>query len=353
MKRIAMLMATMLMATLVHAFGEYTIPVPASYDVLAGEHTQADLVHLNGAPLLRFTNAGGTWVGTSEDGETFAMEYVTKHDPFWYVHAHGGTDGTLTLSEHFDEDSFRGATAYEWERTFTIEGELFNAPISAHLVRVADQRTNVIAHDWFYSASSYPQLNLAQPAGARLNERIEAEYGLAPMQNEYHEYFAEVESLRSPFESERSTILVGAAGPFVQLFSVVNLNTGGAHPNAYSESLLLYVADDGIEVFDINQLFYADSNWLAELGQFVQAELTEQGASWPGEEGAEEPFTAYELGTFMLTAEGFVVHFDAYEVGPYAEGSYQVTVPYELVLQFAFDEGAVEQFAYGTPPSVY
>lgn len=353
MKRFITFIAVMLLATLVHAFGEYTIPVPASYDVLASEHTLVDLVQVDGNTVLRFTNAGGTWVGTSENGEQFHMSYAPAPDPFWYVHVEGGTDGTLTLTEHFHEDSFLGATAYNWERTFTIEGELFNAPIFADLTRVADQRTNVIAHDWFYSSSSYPQLNIATPGAARMNARIDTLYGVLPMMADYEEYFAEAEPMRSPFETERSTILIGAAGPFVQLFSVTNVNMGGAHPNAYGETTLLYLADDGVETFDITQLFYADTNWLAELGQFVQAALIEQGASWPGEEGAEEPFTAEELGKFMLTPEGFVVYFDAYEVGPYASGSYSVVVPYDLVLPFAFKEGAVELFAHGTPPSLF
>src|SRR5690625_3068168 len=71
MKRFITFIAVMLLATLVHAFGEYTIPVPASYDVLAGEHTLVDLVQVDGNTVLRFTNAGGTWVGTSENGEQF------------------------------------------------------------------------------------------------------------------------------------------------------------------------------------------------------------------------------------------------------------------------------------------
>lgn len=353
MKRFATLMATMLLASLVYAFGEYTIPVPTSYDVLAGDHSQVDLVYLDGNPLLRFTNAGGTWVGTSEDGETFAMEYVTSPDPFWYLHAHAGTDGTLTLTEHFHEDSFRGATAYEWKRIFTVEGELFNAPIFADLTRIADLRTNVIAHDWFYASSSYPQFDITNPAAARMNARIDMEYGLLNMLVDYDDYIAETTSIRGPFESERSTIFVGAAGSFVQLFSVENLNTGGAHPNTFGESKLLYLAEDGVEEFDIYQLFEADSNWLAELGQYVQAELTEQGASWPGEEGANEPFTPEDLRNFILTPEGFVVYFDPYEVGPYVSGPFTVVVPYELVLPFAFEEGAVESFAYGVPSSVF
>lgn len=352
MKRLFISFVTLALFVVAQAVPAYMIPTPESYDVLAGEYTQVDYVEIADEFAIRFVNAGGEWRGHSTDGETFNMTYATNPDPYWYLGFGDGEDGTLTLTEHFSDDSF-GATSYEWQRRFTIEGELNNTPIFADLIRVADMRLNIVNQDWFYDSSFYPQFNQATHGAVRVNERLDMLYGVAQALVSLDWYMDDVDEMRYPYESERGTMIAGAADHFVSVFSVLALNTGGAHPNTHSETQLLYVAEDGVETFGLPDLFVADSGWLAALGQFAQAALVDAGASWPGEEGADEPFTAEELQRFMLTPSGMILRFDAYDVGPYVDGAYTVLVPYDFLMEFAHDDGAIHSFANGHPSVLF
>lgn len=352
MRKFFISFATLALFVVAQALPAFMIPTPESYDVLAGDYTQVDLVSIEGEFAIRFVNGGGEWRGHSVDGETFNMTYAANPDPYWYLGFGDGEDGMLTLTEHFSDDSF-GATSYEWQRRFTIEGELNNTPIFTDLIRVADMRLNIVSHDWFYDSSFYPQFNPAIPGAARINERLDTLYGVAQALISHEWYVDDAAEMRYPYESERATMIAGAADRFVSTFSVLALYTGGAHPNTHSETQLLYLADDGVETFELRDLFVADSGWLAQLGQFAQAALIEAGADWPGEEGAEEPFTEEELHRFMLTPGGMILRFDAYDVGPYVSGAYTVLVPYEFLMEFAHDDGAIHAFANGFPAALF
>ena len=140
-----------------------------------------------------------------------------------------------------------------------------------------------------------------------------------------------------------STDLVGAAADYQSLLTSFYYFTGGAHPNSHSESLLVRTSEGGLEAVELAELFVASSDWRSQVVDWVLADLAQQGAEFvqSGEVTANE----LELTTFMLGARGLTFHFDAYAVGPYVQGPFQVVIGYERLSPLAAPGGALAAFA--------
>lgn len=111
----------------------------------------------------------------------------------------------------------------------------------------------------------------------------------------------------------------------------INYNeyTGGAHGNYYSDYLIYDLeAETRIALKDIVK---TDVDYMQVINDAVLEAIEDKRASseygdalhsWY--EGVEE-----ETLSFSLQADGFGVHFQPYEIGPYAEGAPSFIIPYE------------------------
>ncbi|MFA5595519.1 MAG: DUF3298 domain-containing protein [Trueperaceae bacterium] len=140
-----------------------------------------------------------------------------------------------------------------------------------------------------------------------------------------------------------STDLVGAAADHLSLLTSFYYYTGGAHPNGHSESLLVRDNGDGLKTVALAELFAAGSDWRSQVLEWVLADLAEQGAEFV--RNGDVTANDLELTTFTLGARGLTFHFDAYAVGPYVQGPFQVVVAYERLNPITAPGGALAAFA--------
>lgn len=151
------------------------------------------------------------------------------------------------------------------------------------------------------------------------------------------------------WEMHEYVTLEGAARSYLSLLSHTNLFTGGAHPNSFFSSYLLEVRPSGVTELTVQDLFRTDSTWLKRLTPLILEDLALQGASWVTQGDVTE-LTVNDLSVFTLSADGLTFYFAPYAMGPYVEGSFEVTVPYELLIGLAPAGGALEAFGTGTQP---
>lgn len=126
------------------------------------------------------------------------------------------------------------------------------------------------------------------------------------------------ETLEPTYYSPRVLSLLGTGSVY----------TGGAHPNTFYRALTFErVAGVGVRELALRDLFraaYADT-----LLTEVDRKLRAWGAAWivDGSVVLQEA----DLNVFTLTRRGLRFAFAPYAVGPYAQGAFFVTVPYELL----------------------
>ena len=140
------------------------------------------------------------------------------------------------------------------------------------------------------------------------------------------------------------------------LYSISSFE-GGAHPNAWSQSITY---DRKRKQFvDLNNVFKPDSGWEKMLSKIVVRELIEQqntrgfvANDWI-KRGAGPK--AENFKHWNATKKGISIMFDAYSVGPYAAGHFNVNVPYyQIPLKYRGNNFyLVESLSYinGNPPN--
>lgn len=109
---------------------------------------------------------------------------------------------------------------------------------------------------------------------------------------------------------------------------------GAAHPNTHTRTVS-YDLKNGKPI-QLSDLFVSGSNYLVVLSRLAAADLTAQIA---GAAGAAIPLdqnqiaqgtapTADNFKSFVLKRDSLILIFDPYQVGPYAAGILQVSIPY-------------------------
>ena len=125
-----------------------------------------------------------------------------------------------------------------------------------------------------------------------------------------------------------------ASPELLSLLFDVGTYTGGAHPNSYA-LVLNYNLKAGTEL-TLDSLFAA--GYLEALAQYCQKDLASRDRlEFP--EGAEP--TAENYRNWSITAEGILITFDAYQVGPYAMGPQSVVVPYAELSSLLLPDGSL------------
>ncbi len=92
-------------------------------------------------------------------------------------------------------------------------------------------------------------------------------------------------------------------------------------------------------------VFMAGEQWLRAMTQFVGADLKKQFTENPGFEDALEPAklakVLSEADHYCWRSDKLLLIFNAYEVGPYSAGPYEVLVPYERLRPLLRPDGPV------------
>ena len=131
-------------------------------------------------------------------------------------------------------------------------------------------------------------------------------------------------------------------------FEVGSYYQGAAHPNAYTD-VINYDLRNGKQM-NLGDLFKPGSKFLQTIATYAIADLKKQstaaGNSLPDdmiESGASPSAKNYQ--SWKITKKGLGIHFDAYQVGPYAAGPHFVLVPYANLKELINPEGPIAQFA--------
>ncbi len=117
--------------------------------------------------------------------------------------------------------------------------------------------------------------------------------------------------------------------------------TGGAHPNASTESFN-YDMNRNAPV-SLADLFTPNSNYLKVISDYSIRELKKlETVGWV-EEGAGPKLENFQ--SWNITPAGLRITFDPYQVGPYVAGQHEVVVPYSALRPIIKPDGPLAQFS--------
>lgn len=142
--------------------------------------------------------------------------------------------------------------------------------------------------------------------------------------------------------------LVWRTNHLVSLLEHHSSYTGGAHGNYGQRGANFQWIGGRLRELVLPDFFRPDSGWRRTLAKLVVDDLRRQKAS--GCEGID-PERAAGF-NFTFDAQGMQFHFDPYEVGSYAEGSFTVHVPWEQLSPFLPTNGMVRLRPTGIRPAL-
>ncbi|MBN2898975.1 MAG: DUF3298 and DUF4163 domain-containing protein [Clostridia bacterium] len=135
--------------------------------------------------------------------------------------------------------------------------------------------------------------------------------------------------LTSPYHAGIEYTVLNNSDSYLSVELFYNEYTGGAHGNYYSEYINCDVQNE--KILALKDIMKPDEPYMKVLNEAItEAIEKERSESEYGEElhpwyeGVTE-----ETLTFSIQEEGLGIHFQPYEIGPYAEGAPSYVIPYE------------------------
>ena len=133
--------------------------------------------------------------------------------------------------------------------------------------------------------------------------------------------------LTYPYTYESTVKPTLLTGDTLSLLETSFYDTGGAHPNTAYRSLTFYRTGQEVVRLELDDLFRNGAAYQNVLLREVTRKLRARRAAWILDGSVE--LKAHDLGVFNLTHRGLEFTFAPYAVGPYAQGRFAVTVPYQ------------------------
>ena len=236
----------------------------------------------------------------------------------------------------------------------TIEGKWSNPggdrTLSFKLTKVADfVSTTVSGGPKIESSLLYPEFISNDPGLKMINAELSSN-----LKNEQNKFLRESKEFFSTDDSaggwqeNRSYSVAYYSDELISLAGEVYSYTGGAHGNTYYLSSNYWVKDGKASLIKLSELFKPGTNYLKVLSAYCINDLLVKKAGWIVN-GEITSFNEEDLGVFALSPEGIKFAFAPYAVGPYAEGSYFVVVPFREIKRIIDPKGPLRQFSDPTP----
>ena len=142
---------------------------------------------------------------------------------------------------------------------------------------------------------------------------------------------------------ERHQAITYASQDLVSLSEALYAYTGGAHGNTGLMGYTFGLIDGKVRTLKLKDFFLEDADYLAVLSPFVLEALRAQEAQWVLD-GDIDGLGKDDLSVVTLSPTGLTFGFEPYAMGPYAQGTFFVTVPFETLKPIIDSEGLLARF---------
>jgi Deacetylase PdaC/Protein of unknown function (DUF3298) len=125
---------------------------------------------------------------------------------------------------------------------------------------------------------------------------------------------------------------------------------GGAHSNTNYESANFSITGGKAVSLKLSDLFLPQATYIDLLSAYCINDLRKQGAAHVTS-GHVQELDEDHLSVFSILPSGIEFSFRPYVVGPYPDGSYFVTVPYDALRKITNPKGPLRRFVASIPAS--
>lgn len=262
------------------------------------------------------------------------------------------SDGTLRLIEHAPKQQeptgyFRGAMPAEggtFSGIWTAADGSTSLPFRFKQAAAFGTLAVPPSRD-FSGTFRYPVLAATSNARAQVNAEIERF-----TRDERDRFLTDVRNnsgergkLSPPWEAELSWEICYDSSTLVSLLATGNQFTGGAHEIVYHKPFNYDLRHGKATPIKLSDLFLPKSEFITTLSRLCIAQLKGQDAAWVTD-GQVKSLAEKDLSRFLPAPDGITFIFDPYEVGPWAQGMFRVTISYRELKGVLNPDGPCARF---------
>ncbi|MBX3096018.1 MAG: DUF3298 and DUF4163 domain-containing protein [Fimbriimonadaceae bacterium] len=192
---------------------------------------------------------------------------------------------------------------------------------------------NIAVPEKYETKGTYPVLPGATPLTVAANNGVRAAV-MGPRDeflNSAKKFWAQ-ESSSAPWAQEITVSISRVTPNLISVWVETYEYAGGAHPNTNRQVLGWILRGRTVERLGFQHFISSRNDRIA----FAQMSLLPRLNDEKRERGLDtlEEFNYDYLNRFVVTEKGLNWKFDRYQLGSYAEGDYEVTVPFSEILSF-------------------
>jgi uncharacterized protein DUF3298 len=136
----------------------------------------------------------------------------------------------------------------------------------------------------------------------------------------------------------------------ISLLVTDHWDAGGAHSNINYESVNFSITDGKAVSLKLADLFLPQAAYIELLSAYCIDDLRKQEAAHV-KGGSVQELDEEDLSACSILPSGIEFSFRPYVVGPYPDGSYSVTVPYNALRKITNPKGPLRKFVAPIPAS--
>ncbi|MCA9838025.1 MAG: DUF3298 and DUF4163 domain-containing protein [Trueperaceae bacterium] len=254
----------------------------------------------------------------------------------------GETVQTGSFSGSFTDSDFGQHFTGEWVNSY---GNLFNFSLE----KVADYVSVEVKQAQIEASNTYPYFTISrlEPINQLLQETfLQRQFDFVREGQD----MLKAGELHNGWLLDSSTSIHYLSGDgLVSMLETIYAYTGGAHGNTGFVSHNLLLDSSGIRILELRDMFAARSDFMTVLSPLIIEDLRGQMASWVIE-GSVTEVTEADLQTFVISPLGLEFYFEPYRMGAYVEGSYQVLLTYDRLLEFIDESSPLFRFLPHSQP---
>jgi hypothetical protein len=161
---------------------------------------------------------------------------------------------------------------------------------------------------------------------------------------EFREIFKDGDVGPGPKFLEATPVVATAHAQLVSFRYDVSTYTGGAHPNSFTKVFNYGVVNRRVKSLTLSDLLLRGKR-ATDLTQKVLIPAINRAQKERGGDPASA-LSVEQVNAFVIHSQGLTWHFSPYELGPYAEGGYEIKLTWEQMKGY-IDPAGLVRFARG------
>ena len=211
-------------------------------------------------------------------------------------------------------------------KVLALSAVMLNGVGSRGPVKYTDITVSKLRNNYWSVSAMYPRFQSVTAVTMFANREL-AHFSRASITEWSTGITKDMDKPATPWLQELTPTVITARAELISLQMTEYSDTEGAHPNTTQMTFNFGFVGGAPKKLVLGDLFRPGTQPLATVSKIVIAKLRERDASWI-QNGTVKALDSKQGNEFLIKSDRLTYIFSPYEMGSYAEGTYEIDVPF-------------------------